>query len=43
MCQVLTCESFKVDILRVYKLNWPIFAGLGAVVATYYVLIGRLM
>ena len=43
MCQVLTCQYFKVDILRVYKLNWPILAGLGAVVATYYVLIGRLM
>ncbi|MGI6643518.1 MAG: DUF401 family protein [Bacillota bacterium] len=36
LCQVLTCQYFNVEITRVYKRNWPIFAGLMGVVMIYY-------
>lgn len=36
MCQVLTCEYFKIDIPTVYRRNWPIFVGFLAVIAGFY-------
>ena len=38
MCQVLTCEYFKVDVWKVYRRNWPIAAGfLVIMIALYFV------
>lgn len=36
MCQVLTCEYFKVNIAGVYRRNWPILLGFGAIIAGFY-------
>ncbi len=39
LCQVLTCEYFKVDLFNVYRRNWPVFAGLGAAILGYCALL----
>jgi integral membrane protein (TIGR00529 family) len=36
MCQVLTCEYFKIDIPQVYKRNWPILIGFFAIMGFFY-------
>jgi len=36
MCQVLTCEYFKVDMGKVYKRNWPIAAGFLVIMLVLY-------
>jgi len=38
MCQVLTCDYFKIDIPQVYKRNWPILIGFFAIMAFFYVM-----
>ncbi len=43
LCQVLTCQYFKVDITSVYKLYWPIIASLGGVIGVYYLMLMRLL
>ncbi len=39
MCQVLTCQYFKVDFTKMYRYNWPILVGLAASIAVYFVLL----
>lgn len=39
LCQVLTCEYFKVDIFSVYRRNWPVLVGLGAAILGYCALL----
>ncbi len=43
MCQVLTCDYFKVDIPKVYRRNWPILIGFFSVMLTFYFLAQRLL
>ncbi len=43
MCQVLTCQYFKVDFTRMYRYNWPILAGLAAAVLVYFALLLRVV
>jgi hypothetical protein len=42
MCQVLTCEYFKIDIPRVYKRNWPILAGFIVIMGALYFIVSGL-
>ncbi len=43
LCQILTCQYFDVDMFRVYKLNWPVYASLGAVTGFYFLLLIRIL
>jgi integral membrane protein (TIGR00529 family) len=43
MCQVLTCQYFKVDFTKMYRYNWPILAGLAASIAVYFALLLRVI
>jgi hypothetical protein len=35
LCQVLTCEYYKIDISQLYKLYWPILLSLAALMVGY--------
>lgn len=43
MCQVLTCDYFKVDIPKVYRRNWPILLGFFSIMGMFYFLAQRAM
>ncbi len=38
LCQILTCQYFKVDFTKLYRLNWPVMASLAGAIATYFML-----
>ena len=35
LCQVLTCEYYKIDISKLYKLYWPILISVAALIVGY--------
>lgn len=43
MCQVLTCQYFKVDFTKMYRYNWTILVGLLASIGVYFALLLRVV
>ncbi len=41
LCQILTCQYFRVNIAQFYKRSWPILAGLAVGVFVYFALLLR--
>ncbi|MGI6162638.1 MAG: DUF401 family protein [Bacillota bacterium] len=35
LCQVLTCQYYKIDITKVYKLYWPVLLAVGGIMMLY--------
>ncbi len=42
LCQVLTCQYYKIDIAKVYKLYWPVLLTIGVIMILYAMIATRL-
>ncbi|HHY11865.1 MAG TPA: DUF401 family protein [Firmicutes bacterium] len=43
LCQVLTCQYYDIDLVKVYKAYWPVLLSVAAVMAVYAVIATKLI